>query len=214
MNGSPPHGKLAPLSMGKPLPSIGGLPPLKPPSTLAPLRPPPSLAGTLSSTGGSSRGTERLGVSGGEGVDLLGSVRISTQFEEEDTESESVSDNRCFLYKSCWYMYVWKCTVWTLCRFEFLLDIRPCNGTKLLSVTKRCTRTYMYTVCVCNSMVTVVWCTAVWLAQVSRGGGFKTKLHLLGAEDLGLQVHTVTCTHTLTVQSPYQCKYYYPFLVL
>ena len=45
-------------------------------------------------------------------------------------------------------------------------------------------------------MVTVVWCTAVWLAQVSRGGGFKTKLNLLGAEDLGLQVHTVTCTHT------------------
>ena len=86
--------------MGKPLPSIGGLPPLKPHSTLAPLRPPPSLGGSLNSTGGSSRGTERLGVSKEEGVDLLGSMRISTQFEEEDTETESVSQ----LY-SCYRTY-------------------------------------------------------------------------------------------------------------
>lgn len=98
MNGSPPHGKLAPLLLGKPLPSIGGLPPLKTPSSLAPLRPPPTLEGglgaSMSSTGGSSKVSERLGTisSRGEGGGLdLGSVRISTQFEDEDTESESVS---------------------------------------------------------------------------------------------------------------------------
>ncbi len=128
-----PH-KLAPLSHNKPLPSIGGLPPLRSPSALALLRPPlgstgdnslgqpplpggsslgprpsslrsslastgssnlhppPSLGGSLGSTGGSSgRTIEPLGGSRGEGIDLLRSLKVSTQFEEEDTESESVS---------------------------------------------------------------------------------------------------------------------------
>lgn len=103
MNGSPAHGKLAPLPAlggGKPLPNIGGLPPLKAPQSLAPLRPPPSvsqgssLGGSLTSTG-ASRLSDPLGASstrGGSGGVDLGSVKISTQFEEEDSESESVSD--------------------------------------------------------------------------------------------------------------------------
>lgn len=104
MGGSPGHGKLAPISLGgnKPLPSIGGLPPLKAPSALAPLRPlasmqsgtGSSLGGSLSSTAG-SRLTDPLAASSNRGDGLgnidLGTVRISTTFEEEDDESESES---------------------------------------------------------------------------------------------------------------------------
>ena len=102
MGGSPGHAGLAPISLSgsKPLPNIGGLPPLKARSTLAPLHPSmhsgtvSSLGGSLSSTAG-SRLTDTLAASSNRGDGLgnidVGTIRISTTFEEEDEESESES---------------------------------------------------------------------------------------------------------------------------
>ncbi len=164
------HSKLAPLSLNKPLPGIGGLPPLRSPTGLAPLRPPPSMGGSLSSTGGSSRPSDTLGGLGGssrpgdilggssrptdtlggssrpidtlggsrptdtlggssrpgdtlggsrgDGLDLLRSVKVSTQFEEEDTESESVS--YCVLH-------AYKCTLLLQCLFSSFVETISLN---------------------------------------------------------------------------------------